>query len=116
MTKEARNKLIQIRVSPTENALAEKLASDERITLSDLVRKRIFRETAKLDIPRSIQFLNRSNKTLAQSDQYLAVNSQQSKNSQQSESYNLIQQLREELMEAHTLIASGCQSVSIKKV
>ncbi|AFZ15494.1 hypothetical protein Cri9333_4715 (plasmid) [Crinalium epipsammum PCC 9333] len=110
MTKEARNKLIQIRVSPTENALAEKLASDERITLSDLVRKRIFRETAKLDIPRSIQFLNRSNKTLAQSDQYLA------ENSQQSESYNLIQQLREELMEAHTLIASGCQSVSIKRI
>ena len=99
MAKEVRNKIVKIRLTPTENELAEKLALEERITVSDLMRSRTFK-VAPMPNSTSSEFLKKTNRTILQLEKYLA------ENSQPEEISSLLQQVRTELIEARGLIAS----------
>lgn len=106
MASEPRNKTVKIRLTPTENDLAEQLALNERITVSELMRSRTFTE-APLPNATSLQFLKKTSRTLAQIHQYLA------ENSEPEETCKLLQKVRDELNEARTLIGSPSINSSV---
>lgn len=99
MAKEVRNKIVKIRLTTTENELAEKLALEERITVSDLMRSRTFK-VAPLPNTTSSLFLKKTSKTLLQVEECLTENSEPEKISK------LLNQVTTELIEARALIAS----------
>ena len=107
MTREPRDKIIKVRVTHTESALAELLALKERLTVSDLMRKRLFFEKTGLDVVSSMQFLDETNATLAQIENIL------SQDSIKPEIQSLFEQVQKELVEARRLIANGCKSSGV---
>ena len=109
MTREPRDKIIKVRVTNTESTLAEKLALKERLTVSDLMRKRLFSETTGLDVVSSMQFLDETSTTLAQINQHLKEDPQSSITNE------LLQEIRVLLIEARRLIANGCKSSSVSE-
>ena len=109
MTREPRDKIIKVRVTQKESAKAEQMALSERITVSDLMRKRLFSERTGLDVVRSMEFLSRTDTTLAEIDQYLEKEHQSEINNQ------LLQVLRTELVEARRLIGNSCKIRSVSE-
>ncbi len=109
MTREPRDKIIKVRVTQKESALAELLALSERITVSDLMRKRLFSEKTELDVVSSMQFLDETSTTLAQIKNIL------SQDSIKPEIHSLFEQVQKELIEARRLIANSCKSSSVSK-
>lgn len=101
MAKEARNKIVRIRLNTTENELAEQMALEERITVSDLFRKHTLQKAELVDTVTKFQFIEKTAKTLLQLNKYIKDTSQP------EEISNLLQQVKAELMEARTLIDNG---------
>lgn len=104
MAKEPRNKVVRVRLTKNENDLAELLASNERVTVNELVRSYILKESQSLNAAKSFQFLKKTSKTLLQIEESIA------KNSQLEEICNLLTQVKSELKEARTLIANRSNS------
>ncbi|MGB3208130.1 MAG: hypothetical protein WBB28_24365 [Crinalium sp.] len=107
MTKGTRNKIIQTRVTQEENALAEQMALEERITVSDLMRKRIFKKAPLIDAAISSQFIEKTSITLFKLNKYIKDTSQP------EEISSLLTQVKAELIEARTLIANRSNSPGV---
>ncbi|AFZ15576.1 hypothetical protein Cri9333_4807 (plasmid) [Crinalium epipsammum PCC 9333] len=107
MAKEVRNKRIQIRLTKSENELAERMALRERITVSDLFREHTLKEAPLLDDATKFQFIEKTAQTLSELNSYI-------KDSSQPEATrHLLTIVKAELIEARTLIANHSISSSL---
>jgi len=107
MVKEARNKVIRIRLTKSENDLAEQMALNERITINELFREYTLKKAELVDTTTKLQFIEKTAKTLLQLNKYIKDTSQP------EEISNLLQQVKAELMEARTLIANRSNSSDV---
>ena len=98
MAKEVRNKRIQIRLTKSENELAEKMALDERITVSDLFREHTLKKAPSLDDATKFQFVEKTSITLSKLNKYI-------KDAPKPEEIeSVLTEVKAELIEARTLI------------
>lgn len=104
MAKEARNKVIRVRLTKSENDLAEQMALNERITINELFREYTLKKAELVDTTTKLQFIEKTAKTLLQLNKYIKDTSQP------KEINSLLQQVKAELIEARTLIANRSNS------
>ena len=70
MAKETRSKRIEILLTPTENTKAELMALSERVTVSGLIRSRIFKKASIIDDATKLQLVEKTSITLSKLNKY----------------------------------------------